>query len=141
MLEVHGYITTKKNCYQIMPVPVVEGYAWSMFEHVRLTTLYLNSQYKTGKEDDKPFRNIILPKVNLEHRAVEFDLDEIQFYINSDQNYKAFLVKKWHERWALQNDIADFLDKLSETYTDYGGVLVKDTPDAVEVVPFQRLAF
>ena len=105
MQEVHSYITTEKNRYQIMPVPIVEGYAWSMFEHIRLTTLYLNSQYKTGKEDDKPFRNIILPKVNLEHRAVEFDLDEIQFYINSYQNYKSFLVKKFHERWALKNGI------------------------------------
>lgn len=124
-----------------MPVPIVEGYAWNMFEHVRLTTLYLNSQFKTGKEDDKPFRNIILPKVNLEHRAVEFDLDEIQFYINSDENYKSFLVKKFHDRWARENNMADFLDKLSETYTDYGGVLVKNTKEAMEVVPFQRLAF
>jgi hypothetical protein len=141
MQDIHAYIKAEQNRYQIMPVPIVEGYAWNMFEHVRLTTLYLNSQYKTGQEDDKPFRNIILPKVNLEHRAVEFDLDEIQFYIDSDQNYKSFLVKKFHERWALKNDIADFLDKLSETYTDYGGVLVKNTNDALEVVPFQRLAF
>ena len=142
MTDVHAYIKTEQNRYQIMPVPVVEGYAWSMFEHVRLTTLYMNSQYKTGKEDDKPFRNIILPKVNLEHRAVQFDLSEIEFYINSeDEDFKSFLVKKWHDRWAVQNDIADFLDELSETYTDYGGVLVKNTKDALEVVPFQRLAF
>jgi hypothetical protein len=142
MQEVHSYIKSEQSRYQIMPVPIVEGYAWSMFEHVRLTTLYLNSQFKTGKEDDKPFRNIILPKVNLEHRAVAFDLSEIEFYINSeDEDFKSFLVKKWHDRWAIQNGIADFLDELSETYTDYGGVLVKNTKDALEVVPFQRLAF
>ncbi len=142
MQTVHEYIKAEENRYQIMPVPIVEGYMWLMFEHVRLTTLYLNSQYRTGTEDNKPFRNIILPKVNLEHRAVQFDLNDIQFYINSeDEDYKSFLVRKWHERWALQNDLSDFLDKLSETYTDYGGVLVKNTQDALEVVPFQRLAF
>jgi hypothetical protein len=140
-MDVYAYIKQEESRYQVMPVPVVEGYEWLMFEHVRLTTLYLNSQYKTGKEDSKPFRNIILPKVNLEHRAVEFDLDEIEFFVNSDENYKSFLVKKFHERWALEHDLADFLDKLSETYTDYGGVLVKNTNDALELVPFQRLAF
>lgn len=142
MQTVYDYIKTEENRYQIMPVPIVEGYEWSMFDHIKTTTLYLNSQFKTGKKDDKPFRNIILPKVNLEHRAVEFDLSEIEFFINSeDENYKAFLVRKFHERWALQNDIADFLDKLTEAYTDYGGVFVEDTPDALAVVPFQRLAF
>lgn len=142
MQTVYDFITTEEAAYQTTPVPVVEGYEWNMFEHIKLTTLYLNSQYSTGKEDSKPFRNIILPKINLEHRAVEFDLSEIEFYINSqDENYKALLVRKWHERWALQNNISDFLDKLTETYTDYGGVLLEDTPQAMGIVPFQRLAF
>lgn len=142
MQDVYSYIKTEENRYRVMPVPVVEGYEWNMFEHVKLTTLYLNSQYKTGKEDAKPFRNIILPKVNLEHRAVQFDLKEIEFFINDeDEDYKSFLVRKWHERWALQNGISDFLDKLSETYIDYGGVLIKTLKDGLEVVPFQRLAF
>lgn len=145
-MTVAEYIKIEENRYQVMPIPVVSGYEWLMFEHVRLTTLYLNSQYKTGKPVDKPFRNIILPKVNLEHRSVSFDLDEIQFYINNlDESYKSFLVKKFHDRWALKNDLADFLDKMSETYTDYGGVLVKNfnnlANDMPEVVPFQRLAF
>lgn len=142
-MNVFEYIKTEENRYKLpFGVPVVEGWQWGMFRHVKLTTLYLNSQYETGKEDDKPFRNIILPKINLEHRAVQFDLKEIEFYINSeDEDYKAFLVRKWHQRWALQNNISDFLDKMSETYTDYGGVLIKNTSDAIEVVPFQRLAF
>ncbi len=142
MQTVYGFIKSEENKFQTISVPIVESYEWNMFEHVKLTTLYLNSQYKTGKEDAKPFRNIILPKVNLEHRAVQFDLSEIEFFINSeDEDYKAFLVRKFHERWALQNDVSDFLDKLSETYTDYGGVLIEDMSDGLEVVPFQRLAF
>lgn len=146
MQTVHAYIKSEENRYMVMPIPVVQGYQWSMFEHVRLTTLYLNSKYKTGTEAEnelKPFRNIILPKVNMEHRAVAIDLDEIDFYINDEQeDYKSFLVKKWHDRWANQNDLVDFLDSLIETYTDYGGVLIKNyDSDMPEVVPFQRLAF
>lgn len=141
MQTVFEYITKEETAYQTTKVPVVEGYEWSMFEHVKLTTLYLNSKYKEGNQDLLPFRNIILPKINLEHRAVEFDLKEIEFFINSPENYKAFLIRKWHERWGRQNNISKFLDQLTETYTDYGGVLIEDTPAAMAVVPFQRLAF
>jgi hypothetical protein len=141
-MTIYDYIKAQENYYNTTRVPVVDGYDWNMSEHVRLTTLYLNSQYKTGKQDDKPFRNIILPKVNLEHRAVEFALKEIEFFINDPEKYyKSFLVRKYHDKWALQNDISQFLDKLSETYTDYGGVLIKNTKESIEVVFFQRLAF
>ena len=146
MQTVHAYIKAQESLYQAMPIPIVEGYQWNMYEHVRLTTLYLNSKYKNGTDvenSNKPFRNIILPKINLEHRSVQFDRDEIEFYINDpSQDFKAFLVKKWHDRWSNQNDVVDFLDAMTETYTDYGGVLLKDyQSDMPEVVPFQRLAF
>lgn len=144
--SVHAYIKSEETRYQTVPIPVVSGYNWNMYEHVRVTTLYLNSKFTSGTEaenDLKPFRNIILPKVNLEHRAVQFDLSEILFKINDlDEDYKSFLVKKWHDRWANQNNVIDFLDALTETYTDYGGVLVKNyASDIPEVVPFQRIAF
>lgn len=142
MVDLYDYIKLQETYYQTMPVPVVEGYEWNMFEHVKRTTLYLNSQYQKGKPGEKPFRNIILPKLNLEHRAVEFSLKEIEFFINeSEQNYKSFLVRKYHDKWARNNGISQFLDDLTETYTDYGGVLVKRVKNTVEVVPFQRLAF
>lgn len=144
MQTIYDYITSEENRYQTVPVPVVDGYEWSMYEHVKTTTLYLNSQrkYKSKDNEDLPFRNIILPKINLEHRAVQFDLKEIEFYINSEgEDYKAFLIRKWHERRARENNTSDKLDRMSETYTDYGGVLVEKTRDGWDVVPFQRLAF
>src|SRR5258706_7758546 len=103
-MTIYDFIKGQENYYLTMRVPVVEGYDWNMHEHVKLTTLYLNSQYKTGKEDNKPFKNIILPKVNLEHRAVEFALKEIEFFINDKDNYyKSALTRKYHEKWALEN--------------------------------------
>jgi hypothetical protein len=141
--DIYEYIKTEETLYQTVPVPVVEGYEWSMFDHVKRTTLYLNSEFVGGnKGNHLPFKNIILPKINLEHRAVEFGLKEIEFFIdNKDEYYKSFLVRKFHDKWAPLNGINGFLDKLTETYTDYGGVLIKNTKTAPEVVPFQRLAF
>lgn len=142
MQNIYEYITTQETYYQTTPIPVVEGYEWNMFEHIKRTTLYLNSQYQSGKAGDNPFRNIILPKINLEHRAVEFSLREIEFYINNpDKSYKSFLVRKYHEKFAKESGISQFLDQLTECYTDYGGVLVKRLKDKIEVVPLQRLAF
>lgn len=142
MQNIFEFIKSQENYYQTQPVPVVDGYEWNMFDHIKRTTLYLNSQYSKGKPGSKPFKNIILPKINLEHRAVEFALKEIEFYIDDkDQNYKSFLVRKYHDRWARNNGISQFLDDLTECYTDFGGVLVKNTKKAPVVVPLQRIAF
>lgn len=142
-MDIFSYIKSEENRYNTLPVPIVENYEWQMSRHVKLTTLYLNSRYETGDQDNKPFKNIILPKINLEHRAVEFSVREIDFFIDdSEDYYKSFLVKKWHEKWARANDMAGFLDEMTETYTDYGGVLVEKVKNAVPtVVPFQELAF
>ena len=142
-MDIFSYIISEENRYNTIPVPVVENYEWLMSRHVKLTTLYLNSRYETGDQENKPFKNIILPKINLEHRAVEFSVKEIDFFVDdADEYYKSFLVRKYHEKWARVNGLADFLDKMTETYTDYGGVLIEKLKDAVpHVVEFQELAF
>lgn len=142
-MDITSYIISEENRYLTLPVPVADNWEWNMAKHVKLTTLYLNSRYETGDQDNKPFRNIILPKINLEHRAVEFAVKEIDFFIDdSEEFYKSFLVRKYHEKWARENGLAFFLDEMTETYTDYGGVLVEKLNNAVpSVVPFQQLAF
>lgn len=142
-MDIFSYIKSQENSYNTIPVPIVDNYEWNMAKHVKLTTLYLNSRYETGDQDNKPFKNIILPKINLEHRAVEFAVKEIDFFVDdADQYYKSFLVRKYHEKWARVNDLAGFLDEMTEQYTDYGGTLVEKIKSAVpNVVPFQELAF
>jgi len=142
-MDIFSYIKSQENSYNTIPVPIVDNYEWNMAKHVKLTTLYLNSRYETGDQDNKPFKNIILPKINLEHRAVEFAVKEIDFFVDdADQYYKSFLVRKYHEKWARVNDLAGFLDEMTEQYTDYGGTLVEKIKSAVpSVVPFQELAF
>lgn len=144
MQDVFSYIQSEEHIYTSeKKIPIVDGYEWSMHKHVRLTTLYLNSQFETGGQEDKPFKNIILPKVNVQHRAVEFDVKDIEPYVNDPKNYyKSFLVKKKHETWARENDLDDFLDEMTETWLNYGGVIVKNVGDVrPEVVPFNRIAF
>ena len=143
MQDIFTYIKSNESSYNTVPIPVVENYEWHMARHVKLTALYLNSQYETGNKEMKPFYNIILPAMLTAHRSVSFHLKEINFFIdNSDAYYKSMLLRKYHERWARINDLTSFLDEMTETYSDYGGVLVKKTEDAVPIViPWQQIAF
>jgi hypothetical protein len=141
--DVFGFITTEENNYKTNRVAITEGWEWNMYEHVNLSTLYKNSTYKTGKNDDKPFKNITRPLLNLQYRAEGFDVKDIILFINDAyEYYKSFLVRKYHEQWARENKIDTFIDELVESFVDYGGSLVKNVNQKrPELVPLQRLAF
>jgi hypothetical protein len=146
---IYDYIKQEEIAYSL-PISLVDGGEWNMKEHVRLSTLYKNSMYRDGKgsvtslsENDKPFKNIILPILNLQYRAEGFDVKDIEIYVDDPYNYfKSFLVRKYHEKWANENEIDTFIDDMVESYIDFGGALIKEVDDVKpEVVPLQSLAF
>ncbi len=141
--NIYDFITEEETAYKTLPVNVVEGYDWSMADHIKKTILYKNSRYSTGNSDDKPYKNIIRPILNLAYRAEGFDVKDIQLFVNSAKNYfKSFLIKKFHEKWARENEIDTFIDEMVESYVDFGGALIKDINETrPEVVPWQRIAF
>jgi len=141
---IYKYIQDEISAYQTTPVNVIEGYDWNMYEHIRRTTLYLNSRYSTGADDgSRPFKNIVLPIMNLHYRAEGFDVKDIELYVNNARNYfKSFLLRKYHDKWANENEIDTFIDDLVESYCAYGGAFIKNVGDVKpEVVPLQRIAF
>jgi hypothetical protein len=126
------------------PITVIDGYDWNFKDHVRKTTLYKNSVFLGGQDDNKPFRNIIIPIVNLQYRATGFDVKDIELYVDEVKNYfKSFLVRKYHDKWAREEEIDTFIDEMVESYVDYGGALTKNLKGEAkpEAVPLQRLAF
>jgi len=141
--DVYSYILEEEHKYQTVPIPVIEGYNWSMYQHNRRTMMYLNSKYETGNFGDQPFNNIVIDKVNLQHRAVDIDVKDIQPFVDDpDEYYKSFIVRKYHNKWARENDLGEFFNDLSETWTDYGGVIVKNERQAKpRVVFFNTVAF
>ena len=141
--NIYAFVKTEENSYQTLPTPVIEGYEWKMVDHIKKTIFYKNSQFMTGSNESKPFKNIIRPILNLQYSAEGFDVKDILLYINDAYKYfKSFLVKKFHEKWARENKIDTFIDELVESYVDFGGALVKDTGEIKpEIVPLQRIAF
>lgn len=141
--EVFDYILTQENLYQTVPITVTEGYEWSMFEHCKRTLMYLNSRFESGDFGDRPFNNIILDKINLQHRAVDIDVVDVNIFVdNPEEYYKSFLTRKYHEKWARKYDLGEFFNDMTETWTDYGGVIVKNEYNGKpRVVPFNTVAF
>lgn len=141
--DVFDLLQTEKSNYETSTIPIADNYEWSMYEHINKTVLYKNSQFTKGKDDNKPFKNITRPILNLQYRAEGFDVKDIELFVDDvNQYYKSFLIRKFHDKWARQNDIDTFIDEMVESYIDFGGALVKDVNDVrPEVVPLQRLAF
>lgn len=145
--DIFSYVTSEEAAFQL-PIPVVDGYEWSMAEHIKTTILFKNSEVTSGKNkgqiDEKPVKNIIRPILNLQYRAEGFDVKDIDLYATSAKEYyKSFFLRKYHDKWAVENHTDTFIDKLVETYVDMGGVLVKkiEGQKVPEVVNWSTIAF
>src|SRR3990167_325995 len=142
--SIYDYILQEQTAFQTLKSPVVEGWEFNFWDHIKNTVIYKYGQYLSGKSDDKPNKNIILPILRLRYRTEGFDVKDIELFVDDRKNHwKSFFVRKFHEYWARKNEIDTFIDKGSETDIDYGGVLVKEIPNEIkhEVVPWQRVAF
>lgn len=142
--NVFNYIIREETAYQTTGVPVVDGYEFKMYEHIRLSTLYKNGQLAEGNPSGlKPIKNIIRPILNVAYRSEGFDVKDIEPYVDDKDNYyKSFLVRKYHDRWARKNNLDTIIDDSVETYIDNGLILLKNTGEKTpEVVPLQRISF
>lgn len=145
-VDIYSYIVQEEAAYE-QPIEVIDGWEWNMKEHIRLTVLYKNTQFSRNnterQRDDKPFKNIIRPLLNLQYRAEGFDVKDIELFIDeSKQYFKSFLLRKYHEKWARKHNLDTFIDSVVESYIDFGGALLKKTKKEIpEVVKLQNIAF
>ena len=139
---VFDYIKREESEFQTTGVPLVDGWDFEMYKHIRFAVLYKHGQLDSGKTENKPVENIILPILNVAYRSEDIDVKDIIPYVDDKKNYhKSLLVKKFHDRWAREFEIDTFLDNLKISKIDFGLVLVKNNKDYPEIVPLQRLAF
>ena len=142
--NIYDLIRNSENDYA-KPITIEDGWDWSMKEHLKRSFLYLNSQFNENNDDRdlRPNKNIVLPILNVQYRLEGFDVKDIDIYAdNPDEYYKSLLIKKYHDKWALNNSIDTFIDEMVESYCNYGGVLVRKTNNAKpDVIDLRNLAF
>ena len=141
-----SYIISEENCYRTERVPLSTNWRdWNMFEHIDRSFTLKNSKFYRGAQDySRPFNNIILPIANVNYRTEGFDVKNVELYVNNAEKYhKSFVARKFHDKWAVENDIDTAIDESVESYFDYGLTLVKNVDEArPEVVDLQiEIAF
>lgn len=140
---IYDFITKEESAYAL-PIEPIEGWQWSMKDHIKKCTLYHWSQLLSGNPgNNKPVKNIIYPILNLQYRAEGFDVKDIEIYVDDFKSYyKSFLIKKRHDNWAREEEIDTFIDEMVESYVDFGGALIKRIKGVrPEVVPLQSISF
>lgn len=145
--DIFEFVKQEEAAYALPITIPGTDWEWNMKEHIRLSILYKHSQFAQGNTDkdreDKPFRNIVRPVLNVQYRTEGFDVKDIVLYVDDeDQYYKSFLVKKYHDGWATKWEIDTFIDDVNESIVDLGGALVRDVnKKCPENIPLQTIAF
>ena len=144
METIFDFITQEEEKYN-KPVELADGWFWNMREHLDRSYLYLNSQFEDANDNRelRPNKNIVLPIMNIQYRTEGFDVKDIELYVdNKDEYHKSLLIKKYHDKWAREQEIDTFIDEMTESYCTYGGVLVRKTKKArPEVIDLRSIAF
>lgn len=142
--DVFSYIKTQETNWRTARVPLTRNKSWSMFEHLERCFAVSNGFFFGGQNDgNRPYDDIVTPIINVAFRSEGFDVKDIVPYVDDiDQNYKSFLVKKFHPQWARKNELDTFIDDVVETSVIYDLVLVKNVNNArPEVVDLKTIAF
>lgn len=137
-----SYIKTQESNYR-QPIRLNDSWSWGMKDHIDTSELYNNSQLKTGKNDFKPVKNITRPILNLQHRAEDIELKDVQLYVDDpDKHHLSLLVKKYHDDvFVKEHDLDTFFDELNVSRIDFGGGLSKKVGKGRETVPLQSIVF
>jgi hypothetical protein len=141
---IYDYITQEEAAFKTARVPVTGSKDWNMSEHIERCTNVANGWFHSGKNDGlRPYKNIVMPIINVARRSEGFDVKDIEPYVNDEDNYhKSFLVRKYHPKWARTNNMDTFIDDVVESSVVYDLALVKSVNDVrPEVVPLQQIAF
>lgn len=145
-MNVFDYIKQEEANWRIAQVPLTRSKSWNMFDHIERCTNVSNAWFHQGSNDvnnGRPYDDIITPILNVAFRSEGFDVKDIVPYVDDvDENYKSFLVKKYHPQWARKNELDTFIDDVVETSIIYDLVLVKNVNNVrPEVVDLRTIAF
>jgi hypothetical protein len=145
-MNVFDYIKQEETNWKTAQVPLTRSKSWNMYEHIERCTNVANAWFHQGGNDindPRPYDDIVTPIINVAFRSEGFDVKDIIPYVDDvSENYKSFLVKKYHPQWARKNELDTFIDEVVETSIIYDLVLAKNVNNVrPEVVDLKTLAF
>lgn len=142
---IYGYIKGEEKLFEASQIQVGDNWNWNFRTHVQMLFHLKNGVFFTGANNMlRAFKNIMEPTLNLSYWMEDIEVKDIVFYIEEQTGrVMSFLVKKYYDEvFVKENDIDTFLDEMTESDVDYGGVLVQKTDTArPEVFQLNTVAF
>lgn len=143
--SIYPWIKAEEAKFETEEVRLGDNWKWSFRYHVQLLFHLKNGVFFTGENNWlRAFKNIMEPILNLAYWTEDIELKDVTFFIEEDNGRAlSFLVKKYHDEvFSKQHNLDTFIDEITESDLDYGGVLVQQTPDArPEVLSLNSIAF
>jgi hypothetical protein len=111
-------------------IPIMDGLNFSQKERIRMIEFYTNSKYLNGQKDelgrDKAFKQISNAVVDTENAAKDIDTKDITITSDDPNHYtESMLMSKDIYQWMKTANFAKTLNKMIDTDSRYGSLLVK----------------
>ena len=143
-MNVFDYIKQEENTWKTEKVPLTNSKEWNMKDHIERCMNVANGWFHNGENDGlRPYNDIVTPIIDVAFRLEGFDVKDIVPFVDDiEENYKSFLIKKYHPQWARKNELDTFIDEVVESSVIYDLVLIKNLNQSrPEVVKLQDIAF
>src|SRR3990167_4906973 len=142
--SIYSYVKAEETNFKAAEIQVGDNWWWNMRRHVQLIFHLKNSIFFTGENNWlRAFRNIMEPILNLSYWTEDIEVKDIVFYIEPPKGKElSFLIKRYHDDvYVKEHDIDLFLDDLTKSDVDYGGILVQKGVKRPEVIQLNSVAF
>lgn len=146
-MTIYSYVEAEKQFYESQHIPLVSGDDYSQYQLIRAINYARRSKYLDGNAHDDiigdfPYDNISKFRVRLEARSTDFDVKHIEVApvdASDESRVSALIATKALHKKLRDIKFGRFLNRVSDTRPEYGGVLVKKTKDGVHVVPWENV--
>ncbi|MDO8094440.1 MAG: hypothetical protein Q6360_13260 [Candidatus Brocadiales bacterium] len=143
--NIYAFVKAEESKFETNEIRLGENWTWNFKYHVGLLTHLKNGVFFTGTNDYlRAFKNIMEPILNLAYWTEDIEVKDITFFIEGGKGRAlSFLIKKYHDEvYVRENNLDTFIDEITESDIDYGGVLVQKTDKGrPEVIDFNSIAF
>lgn len=142
--SIFDYVKQEEAAFETGEIKVGDNWNWNFRKHVQLIFHLKNGVFFTGDNDWlRVFKNIMEPILSLSYWTEDIEVKDIFFFIEeSADRVLSFLLKKYHDEvFVREHNVDTFIDEITESDLDYGGVLVQDGVDMPEVLKLKRIGF
>jgi len=144
---ISSYISQEESSYQTRRVDIFDNFSWNMAEHIQTCLSFKYGKFLHASNELKfksPFRNVTMKNLRLRYTAEDFDVKNVDLYIEDPQfHHLSFLIKKYYyDVFVIEHNLDKFFDDSKESHIDTGLALVKKGQGPLpEVINLQEIAF